>query len=213
MKKSRKIILTFFLLISSYCYGQTAIDAYTTVIREQGHDPVAFVNQSLKKYDLIVFDDALHHAYEPFQFYIQLLQDKQFREKVKYIFIEVFSITSQPYVDKYLNSPVKDSTHLLKVFQDDFSGYGWRYQTYLDLFSAVWTINKALPIEEKIKIVPVDQPVYWEALHTRQDYDLFQQSLSGRDYFMYKNIQTTLKNFLTDARVYSLPIPVMPIQE
>jgi hypothetical protein len=175
------------------------LESYTEVIRQQGREPVDFCRQLLEKYDLLVFDDALHNAEEPFRFYIQLLQDKLLQQKIKYVFVEVFSITSQPYIDQYLESAVKDSTLLRKVFQDDFSGYGWRYQTYLDLIAAIWEINRALPAKEKIRMIGVDQPIYWEALHSRRDYDLFQQSLVGRDHFMYRTIVTALKDF-SDGR-------------
>ncbi|HEX5654816.1 MAG TPA: hypothetical protein VFX58_17190 [Chitinophagaceae bacterium] len=199
MKTAVIIFCMGFLLTSNYtivnAQQRCKLESYTEVIRQQGRDPLDFCRQLLEKYDLLVFDDALHNAEEPFRFYTQLLRNKELQQKIKYVFIEVFSITSQPYIDRYLESAAKDSTQLLKVFQDDFSGYGWRYQTYLDLFSAIWEINRALPALEKIKIIPVDQPIYWEALHTRRDYDLFQQSLVGRDYFMYRNIVTALKDF------------------
>lgn len=83
----------------------------------------------------------------------------------------------------------------MKVFQDDFSGYGWRYQTCLDLLSAVWETNRELPEGKKIAVIGVDQPVYWEGIHTRQDYEIFQQSLVGRDYFMYKIIAANMNDF------------------
>ena len=85
-------------------------------------------------------------------------------------------------------------------FQDDFSGYGWRYQTYLDLLSAIWDINKTLNVEEKIKVIGVDQPIYWDAIHNRKDYEIFQQSLIARDYFMYKIITQVLKDFGTGQK-------------
>lgn len=186
------LLLTF---VTGYGQISSSLKTHVEVIRKQGKPPVAFVNEVLETHDLVVFDDALHNAYEPFVFYRQLIKDPFFQQKVRYVFIEVFSITLQPYINDYFNSPVKDSSILLKVFQDDFSGYGWRHQTYLDLFSNIWDVNQKLPIEKRIKVIGVDQPVYWEAIHTRRDYDLFQESLAARDYFMYKMITASLENF------------------
>ena len=180
-------------------YSQRTIHEYTSVVRK-GKSPVEFVNNMLGQKDLIVLDDALHSADEPFRFYIDLVQDKKFRDYSPTIFIEVLSIAAQPQINRFLQSPVKDSTLLMKVFQDDFSGYGWRYQTCLDLLAAVWDANRELPDGKKIEVVGVDQPIYWEGIHARQDYDIFQQSLAARDYFMYKVIAAGMKDFKSSKK-------------
>lgn len=193
----KRTIFILFLIISLKSYSQeekSTLD-YLSVLTKIGQEPVEFVNDLLEDYDLIVFDDALHIAKEPFDFYQSLVKNDEFTSKIKYLFIEVFSITSQPYIDEYFNSAAKDSTTLLPVFQNDYSGYGWRYQTYLDLLSTIWDVNSQLPESEKIQVICLDQPIYWEAIKTRQDYDLFQKSLVGRDYFMYKIISKTLNHF------------------
>jgi len=127
---------------------------------------------------------------------------------VKSVFVEVFSIAAQPAIDAYLESPTGDRMLLAQVFQDDFSGYGWRFETYMDLLATAREINRGLPPEQRIRVIGVDQPIYWEAIHTRQDYDIFQESLAARDYFMYKTIlnrmdgfeQGTKAIFLTNTR-------------
>ncbi len=193
----KKILLTFFIFVSlnSYAQENKLISNYMEVLDKTGQEPVKFVNNLLDEYDLIVFDDALHLAKEPFDFYQKLIRNNQFKGKVKYIFIEAFSITSQPYIDSYFNSVVKDSTILLPVFQNDYSGYGWRYKTYLDLLGTIWEVNSQLSESEKIQVICIDQPIYWSGIQTRKDYNLFQQSLVGRDYFMYKIITQTLDDF------------------
>lgn len=197
--KSKIIKTIFFLLliipIKSFSQENNLISDYLEVLSETGQKPVDFVNSTLNDYDLLVFDDALHLAKEPFDFYQTLIRDSLFKSKVKYIFIEVFSITSQSYIDDYFNSQVKDKKFLLPAFQNDYSGYGWRYKTYLDLLDTIWEVNNELLESEKIQIVCVDQPIYWEGIKTRKDYNLFQQSLVARDYFMYKIISQTLDNF------------------
>lgn len=168
---------------------------HLSILTHTGQEPIQFVNALLNDVDLIVFDDALHLAKEPFDFYQGLLQNSTFHSKIKYVFIEVFSITSQPYIDDFLNSAIKDKNILLPAFQNDFSGYGFRYQTYFDLLSTLWEVNAQLSESEKIQVICVDQPIYWEAIKTGKDYDLFQKSLIGRDHFMYKIISKTLDGF------------------
>jgi hypothetical protein len=178
----------------------TSVKQYLTDIKQYGQDPVEFVSNNLVKYDLLVFDDALHSAYEPFVFYNQLINNPAVSRKINFIFLEVIATTSQPQIDSFLNSKTQDSSILLKAFQNDYTGMGWRYQTYLDLFNTVWQHNKQVPDSLKIKIIGVNQPVYWEAIHTWQDYELFQNSLKARDYFMYLEILDKMKYFYSHKK-------------
>ncbi len=184
------------ILLNSQVLNEKDNSEYVNVLKTGGSSPIDFLNQKAALYDLIIFDDALHLANEPFDFYRKIEGDSLFNSKVKYLFIEVFSINSQPYVDKYLNNPVKDSSILFKVFQDDFTGYGLRYKTYFDLFSTVWDVNKKFAnAEDKIKIICVDMPINWCSINSKQDYELFQSTLDARDYFMYKKILGELSGF------------------
>ena len=63
------------------------------------------------------------------------------------------------------------------------------------LLSKIWDINQNLPAEDRIEVIGVTQPIYWEGLHTNEDYTIFQESLVARDYFMYKIIMNYMKNF------------------
>lgn len=203
MRLLQCVALILILAGSSVAY-EAALEPYVSVIRTQGQSPVAAVRDALTKHDLIIFDDAIHSAKEPFDFYTQLLRNPEIQKTVKYIFVEVLSITAQPQLDAYFGAAQKDPRLLLKVFQDDYSGFGWRYQTYQDLLSAVWDINSKLPEGQRIKVIGVDQPIYWEALHTRKDYDLFQDSLLARDYFLYKTILEKLDDFHSGKKAFFL---------
>jgi len=176
------------------------VDNYLKDLKTYGQDPIDFVNNALSKNDLIVFDDALHSAYEPFVFYNQLISSKSLSGKINFIFLEAINTTAQPAIDRFLNSKTKDSTILIKAFQDDYSGMGWRYQTYLDLFSKVWEHNQVVPDFLKIKVIAVNPPIYWEAIHTWKDYELFQNTLKSRDYFMYLEILNNMDGFTSGKK-------------
>lgn len=176
----------------SYCQE---IGEYLNVVVNQGKDPLVFVKDKLNDHNLIIFDDALHLAYEPFVFYEELLSSDT---SIDYVFIETFSIASQPHLDAYLESDKPDSTLLFPVFQNTFSGTGWSYTTYLNLLKHIRYLNKQRGF--KIRVIGVDQPIYWEAIHTREDYDIFNQSLTGRDYFMYKVMLKYMDNFSSSKK-------------
>ncbi len=176
--------------------GQSkAVVNYYNDIEKYGQEPTEYVAHLLNQYDLIVFDDGLHSAFEPFVFFDQLINSRDLSGKINYIFLETISTTTQPLIDRFLNAGTRDTSILIKVFQDDYTGIGWRFQTYLDLFKTVWEHNQGLPDTLKIKIIGVNPPIYWEAIHTWKDYEIFQSSLKSRDYFLYLEILQGMKGF------------------
>ncbi len=168
---------------------------FVDVIKNEGQAPIPYIISTLDKVDLILFDDAWHPALEPFQFYQSLLRTPAFREKVKYIFLEVVPVNRQHCIDAYLNAEQEDVALLYPAFQDDFSGFGWDMQTYFDLLATVYQVNQQLPPAEKIKVFAVNAPVFWQEIHTAEDLQLFRKSLTGNDYTMYKIILAEMDHF------------------
>lgn len=143
------LLLALLLLCEADALGQKRVEEYLATLKATGTEPLRFVNHVLDKYDLIVFDDAIHSAYEPFVFYSDILEVPHISEKIDFVFIEVFSIGSQPLIDKYFTDTIKKRATLQKVFQDDFSGFGWRYETYINLLESIWDINHSKEMGKK----------------------------------------------------------------
>lgn len=176
---------------SALCQNNSNI--YLSDLKRGQMAPLKLVKEALKKHDLIVFDDGIHSAKEPFDFYCELIKDSSIASKLDYIFVEVLNTNSQVYIDSFLLANTIDSLLLSKVFQDDYSGYGWKYRTYLDLLTCIWEVNHVA--HKNIKVIAVSPPVYWSAFKNRSDYEIFQNSLSARDYFMYQSIKSGMANF------------------
>jgi hypothetical protein len=202
MRGMQKLILPAILLLypgGSSIPAQNSTDErlqpYIDVLKTQGKDPVNFVLNKLDEYDLLIFDDAWHPAVEPFEFYQQLIQSTSFQNKVKYVFVEAFSINKQNHIDAYLNSEPEDQTLLYPAFQDDFGGSGWPFKTYFDLMHTLYAVNQLLPQKQRIKVIAVNNPTYWSEIRTAEDVALFRKTLIGNDYTMYKTILAELHNF------------------
>jgi hypothetical protein len=163
-------------------------------MRESGQDPVAFVLDRVRDHDLLLFDDGMHTAVEPFAFYQKLIRDPAFHRQVKYIFLEALPINLQPQVNAYLDAEREDPTTLFPVFQDDY-GTGFPYKTYFDLLHTVYEVNRQLPKAEQLHVVCVSNPVYWMGIKTPEDVALFRKSLAGRDALMYEVIFDELDGF------------------
>ena len=174
---------------------QTILQPYINTLNEKGNKPISFIIDKIDDYDLILFDDALHTAVEPFEFYQDLVGNVDFQKKIKYIFIETIPANQQPALDAYFNSKSHDSTLLYPAFQNDFGGTGWPYKTYFDLLESIWEVNSMLPADEQFKVIAVNAPTYWQEVNTPKDLDLFRLSLLSNDYTMYKIILSYLDNF------------------
>jgi hypothetical protein len=169
---------------------------YVRAIEETGRAPIPSMLDALATRDLIIFDDAVHNAVEPFEFYQQMVRDQAFQELAPTIFIEPISINQQPHVDAYFATTPEDPTLLYPAFQNNFSGYGWRYQTYFDLLHAIYEVNQSLPADRRLNVVGVANPTYWCEIHTARDYELFtQRALLSFDYSMYQIILAELDHF------------------
>lgn len=185
------------LLAALSAVGRAAADgleAYTAVLREAGREPAEFALDRLQDHDLLIFDDALHAAVEPFEFHQRLVREPRFHRRVKYIFLEALSINLQPHLDAYLDAEREDASLLYPAFQDDY-GRGFPYKTYFDFLHAVRGVNRQLPAAERLKVIAVSNPVYWPGIKTPADLALFRKSLAGRDALMYEVILGELDHF------------------
>ncbi|MGD9899245.1 MAG: hypothetical protein AB7T22_08985 [Calditrichaceae bacterium] len=203
MKKEKIFFLLLFFLLS--CFNSQAqqsekLEPYINTLKEKGDEPIHFILDKLDNYGLILFDDALHTAVEPFEFYQNLIKNVGFQKKVKYIFLEAISVNEQPALDAYFNSEIDDLKLSYPAFQNDFSGTGWPYKTYFDLLQTIWKTNSTLPVQDRFKVVAVNAPTYWKEIDTQKDLDLFRLSLVGNDYTMYKIILSYLDNFKSEEK-------------
>ncbi len=195
-------------LLSLFVTGAPAAaqQAHLADLRRFGREPVAFVLDQLDRHDLIVFDDGLHTLVEPFRFYQALVHDSRFRERARFVFLEVVPLSQQSRIDAYLAADAPDSTLLYPAFQNDLGGEGFPYATYFDLLRAIHDVNAPLPDSERLRVVAVGSPTYWSEIRSPRDVEVFRQSLSAYDYTMYAMIRETLDAsggkgiFLTNTR-------------
>lgn len=203
MIKVKQFFFLTILLLSFVCaqaQQEEKLTPYLNALNEKGEDPIHFVIDKLDQYNLLIFDDALHTAVEPFEFYQDLIKSKDFQKKTKHIFLEAVSVNQQPALDAYFESEKEDVSLLYPAFQNDFSGTGWRYKTYFDLLRTIWETNKVLPVKERFKVIAVNVPTYWSEINTAEDVELFRLSLTGNDYTMYKIILSYMDDFKSNKK-------------
>jgi hypothetical protein len=189
------------LLLAAVCCAAPALSAasaeqtlapYVAALRA-APDPVAFVNRKLATHDVIIFDDGLHHARDPWQFFIGLVRNAEFAGKVNYIFFEVMAVNSQPLLDAWLDGKISDA-ELLPAFQDA-NDMGWALATYMDLLRAVREANAGKPAGQRMRVIATDMPTYYPLLKTHQDWEQTRTSGAARDYHMYAVVKEVMEDF------------------
>lgn len=176
------------------------LQPYLRVLREEGQGPVRFVVEQLRAHPLVIFDDALHTAVEPFDFYQQLVKDPAFQRQAPALFLEVVPSNKQRHLDAYLAAPGDDPRLLYPAFQDDANGFGFPYRTYFDLLRTVRAVNQTLPEGRKLRVYGVGSPTFWSEVQTPQDLRQFRKSLASYDHHMYVSILNELDQFRGDKR-------------
>ncbi|HEY5801158.1 MAG TPA: hypothetical protein VIT92_13115 [Burkholderiaceae bacterium] len=198
----RYVVLLALFIVAPVRAQENRLTPYVTAL-QAGQEPVAFINAQLRTHDLIIFDDALHSALPPFQFYARLVRDPAFHGKVKTIFLEIGPMNYQPAVDAYLASADADARLLLPFLQNS-TDYGFAYQSYVDLLRAVHDVNRTLPREQRLQVVLTDMPSYWPMMNTRADWDITLKSGEARDYHMYKVVASHLDHFKSGRKAILL---------
>ncbi|MCD2517093.1 hypothetical protein LQ564_12330 [Massilia sp. G4R7] len=183
MHVHRLLPLLLALFSASLPAAQPTLATHAAVMA-RASAPVDFVLDKFRTHELLIFDDAMHTAVEPWRFYIELVQHPAFHGQVRNIFIEVLPVNFQPAIDAYLDSPVDDPTLLYPALQSA-GDLGWAYQTYIDLLRAVREVNRTLPVDKRLRVIGTDQPSYWPLMQTRRDWELSMVSGEARDYHMY----------------------------
>jgi hypothetical protein len=175
--------------------AEDRLHPYLTVLREQGQEPIRLVLGKLATHDLLIFDDAVHDALEPWEFYQQLVRDKAFQQLAPRIFLECIPINKQRHLDAYLNAASDDPRLLYPAFQDDWNGRGWPVQTYFDFLRTVRTINQTLDCESKLRVMGVCCPTFWSEIQTHEDLVQFHKFGASFDYHMYAAILNEMAQF------------------
>jgi hypothetical protein len=187
--------LVWIATASPQAEADVRLQPYLRDLQQQGQEPLPFVVGKLDTFDLLIFDDALHTAVEPFEFYQQLVKEAAFQRKAPAIFLEVIPSNKQRHLDDYLTAAEDDPRLLYPAFQDDASGLGFPYKTYFDLLQAIRAANQRLPKETRLKVFGVGSPTWWAEIQTPRDLEQFRKALASYDHHMYTTIRDELDQF------------------
>ena len=173
----------------------TRTEELQAFLEDEAQPALDYVFDLLAERDLLLFDDALHDAIEPWSFYRELIRDPR-SKGLDVIFLEVLATSDQPHLDAFLSAPEPDLKLLYPAFRHDLNGGGWPLQTYLDLFLEVHTVNQKRSADRKLRVIGVSNPVYWKGLVEHDQYKSFRRVVDlNRDHTMYRIILDEMGGF------------------
>jgi len=173
------LLAMYVLIVAEAWEPAIRMEPYLQVLREHGQTPAQFVVERLKTFDLLIFDDALHTAVEPFEFYQQLIKEPSIQKLAPAIFLEAIPSNKQRHLDEYLAAATDDPRLLYPAFQDDANGMGFPYQTYFDLLQTIRAVNRTLPEAGRFKIYGVGSPTFWKEIDTPRDLEFVAKLFSA----------------------------------
>jgi hypothetical protein len=142
---------------------------YAKFIKDQQEDPVDYIFDLFKKYDLIVISERIHSEYSQYELITKIVTDKRFTDSVGNLYTECGSISFQDTLNSYLQSTFTSESELNKataILQRNSNAVWplWSNTNLFDLLQTVNKVNSKLQNSGKIKWYFTDLPVDWRAM-------------------------------------------------
>lgn len=143
------------------------VKQYADYIRNYSKDPVDYIFDLFKKFDIVVISERKHPEYTQYEFIFKLIRDKRFSERVGNLFTECGSVSYQDSLDTYLHTLYPTEADLNRATAR-LAGYSdgvwplWSNTNFFELFKIVHSVNHTLAESNRINWYFTDLPVNWE---------------------------------------------------
>jgi hypothetical protein len=107
-------------------------------------------------------------------FYLSLLKDSRFQNRVNCIVIEFGSRLSQPIIDRYINGDAVPRPELQSVWRNTTKVFAFESPIYAQLLEAVRDVNAGLPRERRMRVLAGDAPIDWASVTTHEQWESYQ---------------------------------------
>jgi len=147
---------------------------YAEFVKEHSRDPVDYVFDLFRKYDIVVLSERYHPEYTQFDLFSKIISDERFNKTIGNIFTESGSVSFQDTLNTYLQTSFADEDELNKStanLQRNSDGVHpiWTCTNHFDFLKTVHRLNSLLPDSNKINWYFSDLPVDWETM-THENY-------------------------------------------
>lgn len=173
----KKLLFTQFLFLN-----------ITVLFAQQrfSNNPIRAITHAYDTSTIVCFGES-HDKLELLNFYIELINDKEFQERVDDIVLELGNSRYQNVLDDYISGKNVDYNEVRKIWFDATNSLLQLGDSSLVelLINEIRKINSGLTDETKFRVVVVDPPLDWSKVRSATDFDPW---LGRRDLSFIKNV-------------------------
>lgn len=134
-------------------------------IRACDTSPVDYVLRLFDQYDVVVLGERDHMDTTQYDLIGQIIADPRFIERVGYVFTEIGSYNSTDRLNgvlkgTYAADSLFDVALVRVLFDIDYMPL-WEKTNYTQLMRDIYRVNRTLPAQKKLTVVPTDLPFSW----------------------------------------------------
>lgn len=205
----RNCITLLFLFLYSVLSGQNkALIPYIEFLEKQKTDPVDYVFELFKKYDIVILGERDHRDTTQYILIDKIMSDPRFIQNVGNVFTEVGVNNQTENANKVLKGNYASEEDFTKDLRNLYRNFGylvpvWEKYSYWYFLNSIYQINKCLPRNEKITFYPLDISYDWNECRDTITRKEFLQKVDGnlyyRDIVMGFNIIKGFDQILQDS--------------
>jgi hypothetical protein len=133
-------------------------------------DAIPAMLDLFKTYQVVGLGEGPHGNLEGAAFRLKLLRDSRFPTVVNDILVESGTARYQEVMDRFIRGENVPRHELRRAWEDTTNpGTNWDKPMYEEFFTAVRTVNSALPRDKQLRVLLGDPPIAWEFVRNRSD--------------------------------------------
>ena len=117
----------------------------------------------------VVLLGEIHGSVAQHRLIQRLLRDPRLPAAVSDIAVEFANSRYQPLIDRYVSGETVPADSLALAWRNAIVPLAWDAEVYPAFFRAVREVNQRLPAGRRLRVVALDPPIAWDAVHTAAD--------------------------------------------
>jgi hypothetical protein len=162
--------------------GEAALVEY---LRSTGQPPLEFLLNAVTAHRIVIYGE-LHRRKSSWDLWKRVVSAPSFAQHVGTVFLEL-SADRQADMDEFFSAGEPDGERILEIFRS-VQLNGWYDRGMYEFLMALWKRNRALPEEERIKVVLVDEPRPFNSFQSAADLEAHFDSIPDRNVQMARMV-------------------------
>ncbi len=132
-------------------------------------DGIEGIVSAFKEHPVVMIGEG-HWLRQAGDFYIRLIRNREFQERVQDIVVEFASRNNQPLLDRYIAGEDVPMEDLRRIWRDTTKVAGWESPVYADWLAAIREANRGLQPSRRLRVLAGDTSLDWSHIHSHSDW-------------------------------------------